>query len=278
MQTVNAGDPAFLHAGGHTFSMTYPVVTNGVTNLVAKTDVCVQCHGKITTFDLPRGDFNGDGIIEGCQTEVQHLLDKLSTLLPPDNTIKSSLSVKTNWSQQQLNAAYNWQFVNNDASLGVHNLPFAVGLLRASIADLNGDANGDGLPDAWQSLYFGAGFGTNQLAGPNASPAGDGVPNWLKSALGLNPWVAGVTLPDGVVLANAGPSDSADGTIRIYTAAEVVFNTTAGTTYQLQGISILGTGWQNIGNPITATNNASMSFLTPTRNGVQQFFRVAHTP
>jgi len=198
--------------------------------------------------------------------------------LPPDSSIKTSLSVKTNWSQQQLEAAYNWQFVNNDGSHGVHNLPYAVGLLKASIADLTGDANNDGLPDAWQVQYFGSGFATNALSGANASPAADGVPNWLKCALGLNPWVAGLTLPDGVVLANALGTGSADGTLKIYTAAEVVFNTQPGVTYQLQSISVLGGGWQNVGNPITATNSGSMSFLTPTRNNVQQFYRVAHTP
>ena len=277
MQPLSSSDPGLYLAGGHTFNMSYSVVTNGVTNVVDKTDVCVQCHGKITTFDLPRGDLNGDGIIEGCQTEVQHLLDKLSTLLPPNNSIKSSLSITTNWSQQQLKAGYNWQFVANDGSRGVHNLPFAAGLLKASIADLTGDANGDGLPDAWQILYFGAGFGTNALAGPNASPAGDGIPNWLKCGLGLNPFVAGVTLPDSVILANDVNSSSGDNTIRIYTAAEVNFDTVAGKTYYIDAMSVLGSGWTRIAS-INATNTGSMSYLTPTRKNIQQYYRVSHSP
>jgi hypothetical protein len=33
-----------------------------------------------------------------------------------------------------------------------------------------------------------------------------------------------------------------------------------------------------VGNPIVATNNASFSYLTPTRSNVQQFYRVIHTP
>ncbi|HVV73516.1 MAG TPA: hypothetical protein VHI52_18730, partial [Verrucomicrobiae bacterium] len=130
MQTVNTGDPAFLKAGGHTFSMTYNVIANGATNEVDKTDACVQCHGPITDFNMAVQDYNGDGAIEGVQTEVQHLLDQLSKLLPNgsgivDGLVKTSLSVKTNWNQQQLEAAYNWQFVNNDGSKGVHNAPFA---------------------------------------------------------------------------------------------------------------------------------------------------------
>ncbi|MGH7972114.1 MAG: hypothetical protein ACREIC_25655, partial [Limisphaerales bacterium] len=283
MQTVNVGDPAFLSAGGHTFSMTYSVVTNGVTNVVDKTDACVQCHGPITDFDMVVQDYNGDGIIEGVQTEVQHMLDQLSTLLPNasgviDGSVKASLSVKTNWTQQQLEAAYNWQFVNNDKSKGVHNAPFATGLLKASIADLTGDGNNDGLPDAWQIQYFGS--VSNPNAAPNATPANDGVPNWLKYSLGLDPTVAAVAIPGGVVLANGKDLVNPPGStndIAIYTAAEVSFSTELGKTYQLQSISSLSGGWQNLGSPIQGTG-APVSYVTPTRGTVQQYFRVATLP
>ena len=79
-------------------------------------DVCVQCHGPITSFNLPVADYNGDGVIEGVQTEVQHLLDKLSTLLPnstyqansnnyvADGLVKTSISFKTNWPAKFLKA------------------------------------------------------------------------------------------------------------------------------------------------------------------------------
>jgi hypothetical protein len=52
----------------------------------------------------------------------------------------------------------------------------------------------------------------------------------------------------------------------------------AGTTYQIQEVSSLSDGWQNVGNPITVTNTAAMSYLTPTAGSVQQFFRVMQTP
>ena len=288
MQATVAGNPDFLKAGGHTFGMSYSVVTNGVTNVVDKTDVCVQCHGPINTFDIPKQDYNGDGIIEGVQTEVQHMLDKLSTMLPnstylasgnyvPAGVVQTSLSVKTNWPAKFLQAAYNWQFVNNDGSLGVHNAPFATGLLKASIANLTGDGNSDGLPDAWQVQYFGSVNSTN--AAPNACPAGDGIPNWLKYALGLNPWAAGVQVPGGVVWANGNTlgGNSPTNTVRIYTAAEVNFDTQTNTMYQIQAISNLGGGWQNIGTNFWGTG-ASVSYLTPTRGNVQQFYRVAHSP
>jgi hypothetical protein len=286
-------DPSFLKAGGHTFSMSYSVVdTNGVTNVVDRTEACVQCHGPIEDFDMARQDYNGDGVIEGVQTEVQHLLDKLSTMLPngtyladgnyvADGLIKSSVSVKTNWPTRFLNAAYNWQFVNNDGSKGVHNAPFATGLLRASIADLTGDANSDGLPDAWQTQYFGS--ANNPSAAPNANPAGDGIPNWLKFSLGLDPTVAGTTMPGGVVWANGknlvnpvvNPGET--NSLAIYTAAEDAFNTEIGKTYQIQAISSLSETWSNVGAPIQGTGNP-ISYVTPTRGGAQQFFRVVHTP
>jgi hypothetical protein len=290
MQTVNLGDPAFLHAGGHTFSMTYSMVsTNGgtlVTNSYDKVDVCVQCHGPIDSFDMVRGDYNGDGVTEGVQTEVQHLLDKLSTLLPnstyqsngnyvADGIVKTSVSYKTNWPAKFLKAGYNWQFVTMDGSLGVHNAPFAVGLLKASIADLTGDANNDGIPDWWQIQYFGS--INNPQAAPNATPANDGVPNWLKYDLGLNPLVAGVPMTGGYVFGPSLVNPQGTNDVAIYTAAEITFNTQLGTTYQIQSISSIGDTWQNVGGSIAGTGG-SISYLSQTRQPKQQFFRVVHTP
>jgi hypothetical protein len=284
MQTVASGDPAYLQAGGHTFNMTYNVVNNGVTNQVDKTDVCWGCHGQISSFDIPRQDYNGDGIIEGVQTEVQHLIDKLSTLLPnstyqpdgnyvADGLVKTSISVKTNWPPSFLQAAWNWQLVNNDSSKGIHNVAYAVGLLKASIANLTGDANNDGLPDSWQIRYFGS--INNPNAAPDATPAGDGVPNWLKYSLGLDPTVPGLVVPGGVVWANGKSlnSSSPTNTIHIYTAAEVSFDTEAGKSYQLQSINTITGGWQPIGIPITGTGS-NMSYVTPTRPNVEQYYRV----
>ena len=287
MQPVAATDPAFLQAGGHTFHMTYNVVTGGVTNTLDKVDVCVQCHGPISSFDMAKVDYNGDGVIEGVQTEVQHLLDKLTTMLPSstyradgqyfaDGLVKSP-SVKTNWQTKYLNAAYNWQFVNNDGSKGVHNAQYAVGLLKASMADLTGDANTDSLADSWQIQYFGS--VSNPNAAPNATPAGDGIPNWLKYALGINPLVPGIVVPGGVVWANgtALAGNTPTNTVQIYTAAEVTFNTDLGKTYQIQEVTSLSGGWQNVG-PTIAGTGASVSYLTSTRKNLQQYFRVAHTP
>ena len=282
MQTIASSNPGYLLSGEHTWEMSYNVTNAGVVTTVDQVAVCNQCHGGITNFNFPVEDYANTGTIQGVQTEVQILLNQLSQLLPNssgvvDGTVKSSLSVKTNWTQAQLQAAYNYQFVANDGSMGVHNAPFATGLLKASIANLSGVSVPGGLPDAWEIEYFGS--ITNANGAPDAGAAGDGIPNWLKYALGLNPLVQGISLPNGVVEVN-GSGDLLGGTntVQIYTAADVTWNTVTGTSYQIQAINFLGGGWQNIGSPIVATNTASMSYLTPTRGTQQQFYRVVHTP
>jgi len=288
MQPVATSHPAFGKAGGHTYSMTYDVVNSGVTNTLDLVDTCVKCHGPIEGFNFARKDYDGDGVIDGVQTEVQHLLDKLSRMLPNStyradgNYVADGLvkvidrnTVKTNWPTKFLNGAWNHMFVNVEGSKGVHNAPYAVGVLKASIADLTGDANSDQLPDSWQIQYFGSASAPN--AAPNATPAGDGVPNWLKYALGLNPTIPGVVVPDGVVWANGTSLGGSTDTIHIYTAAEISFDTEVGKTYQIQAVSSLGGGWQNIGAPIPGTGQ-SISYVTPTRSNAQQFYQVVHTP
>jgi hypothetical protein len=261
--------------------------TNSLGANVDVTYVCTPCHGAITNFDFPVADYAGVGVIYGAQTEVQLLLNQLSTLLPntnyvasgyyvPAGFVQTSPSTQTNWPVKYLNAAYNWQFVNNDGSHGVHNMAYTVGLLKASIADLTGGPSDNGLPNAWQISYFGS--VTNAAAAPNAVNNSAGIPNWMMYALGLNPTAGFKVGGSGVIYFDDNNIvNGATNTIAIYTAAEVVFNTQVGTTYQIQGITSLTGGWQNISTNIPGTG-ASISYLTPTRNNLQMFFRVVHTP
>jgi hypothetical protein len=292
MQEVATTDPGWTKVGGHTFKMSYLTVANGVTNEVAQTEVCAKCHGEIEDFDMVRKDYNGDGVIEGIQTEVQKLLDRLSTMLPnstyradgkyvADGLVKAidRNTVKTNWPTKFLNAAWNHMFVNVEGSKGIHNAPFAVGVLKASIADLTGDANNDNLPDAWQIQYFGS--ANDPKAAPNATPAGDSYPNWLKYALGLNPNVPGIVATNGisvgVVFADGKKLVNpygATNTVYIFSAAEIAFNTEVGKTYQIEAISAFTGSWKPVGTPIVGTGNA-VSYVTPTRGDLQQFYRVS---
>jgi len=136
MQAVAYPDPAFTNAGGHTFKASWTDTNKTEHDLVA---ACQECHGKdITSFNFALLDYDGDGVIEGVQTEVQHLLDKLALQLPPVGQPKTALNIDATWTQPQLQAAYNWLFVSSDGSRGVHNTAYAVGLLKTSIARLGG--------------------------------------------------------------------------------------------------------------------------------------------
>ncbi|MBI4910518.1 MAG: hypothetical protein HY820_43295 [Acidobacteria bacterium] len=135
MQTVAATDPALKTVGGHTFKMRSAAVEGA--EPVEMVAACQKCHGPdVTTFNFPLFDYDGDGIIDGVQTEVQHLLDKLSEQLPPVGQVKSALTIDSTWTRAQLEAAYNWQFVNNDGSRGVHNTAYTVGLLKTTLTKL----------------------------------------------------------------------------------------------------------------------------------------------
>jgi nitrate reductase cytochrome c-type subunit len=288
MQTIASTDPAFTLAGGHTTLMTYNAVTNGVTNVVSVTYVCTQCHGALTNFNILVPDSVGYGYAQGIQTQVQILLNQLSMLLPnstyqanPANYVADGLvktpSSQTNWPQKFLQASYNWQFVSDDGSLGVHNGPFAIGLLKASIENLTGVSTANNLPDSWESEYFGTNFAANPAAAYTAVNNTAGLPNWMMYALGLAPTAAFSVGNSGVVYLNGNTVDNgATNTIAIYTAAQISFNTTAGYNYQIQGITALTGGWQNISTNIPGTGG-SVTYLTPTHDIPQMFFRVVTT-
>jgi nitrate reductase cytochrome c-type subunit len=286
MQPIASTDPAFTLAGGHSMEMHY---TNRSGVNVDVTYVCAQCHGAITNFNFPVPDYVGYGYSQGVQTQVQILLNQLSMLLPPsgyqanpsnyvaDGLVKSP-STQTNWPTQFLQAAYNWQFVSSDGSLGIHNAFYAIGLLKASIANLTGVSTTGGLPDAWEIHYFGSGFATNAIAAPDAINNSAGFPNWMMYALGLDPRSTPTVTGSGVVFFNGNNIvNGAANTIAIYTAAEIAFNTKQGVNYQIQGISALTGSWQNVSTNIPGTGG-SISYVTPTRNNAQMFFRVVHTP
>ena len=135
-QTPAATDPALGQVGGHTFKMSFA----GTATIPAEQMIgaCQTCHGSdVTTFNFPLFDYdNTGGPILGVQDEVQGLLNDLAVLLPPVGQAKSDITIDSTWTQQQLKAAYNYRFVQRDGSLGIHNMAYTVGLLKASIEDL----------------------------------------------------------------------------------------------------------------------------------------------
>ncbi len=141
MQAVPAtvdgkANPTFTHAGGHTWNMRWDKGTpDDHSDDVEMTGACASCHGPMTTFDIPREDFDGDGTVEGIQTEVEGLLEVLAELLPPDGP---AAAANPSYSVKQLNALWNHNLVEIDGSRGIHNPRYVTGLLQASYKSLTG--------------------------------------------------------------------------------------------------------------------------------------------
>ncbi len=273
MQVVPATNPAFTKAGGHTFSMKWE--GNATTGPVQLVDACKTCHGPVTTFNFARQDYDEDGVIEGVQDEVEGLLHHLGMLLPPigDPTV----TITASYTKQQLKAAFNYMFVEEDGSMGVHNTSYAVGLLKASIADLTDDADRDGLSDQWEIANFGS-ISAYDGAG---DPDNDGVSNALELAAGTNPMLVDSDA-DGVndmaeLKAGSDPLNASDKpglVVKIYTAGELEFASQTGKTYQIQAVSELNTTWENVGAKIPGTGEM-ITQLVSTRSGDgKAYFRV----
>ena len=111
------------------------------------------CHGEMKQvagkhfYDRkPPNDYDGNGKIESVQEEVQGLLDKLingqgTGLLqtmkePPYDAKGRFINSKTQYPIEVVAALYNYKFVEEDGSKGIHNTAYAVQLLMDSIKAL----------------------------------------------------------------------------------------------------------------------------------------------
>ena len=119
---------------------------------------CSTCHSprqwnEVTPFDHAQTSFPLEGAHSGkpdqpmacvqCHRATERTL-KGRSISAPQFTATS----KACGSCHSDKNAHADQFVNADGSKGIHNAPFAVGILKASIADLTGDSNNDGIPDS----------------------------------------------------------------------------------------------------------------------------------
>jgi len=102
--------------------------------------VCKECHGEIEEFNEVKAayDYDADGQVEGTQVEIQGLLDRLKAQLPidastgePVTMTKDSLLVKDH--PEYVQGIWNYYFVKNDGSMGVHNATYAVALLQKAL-------------------------------------------------------------------------------------------------------------------------------------------------
>jgi hypothetical protein len=107
---------------------------------------CANCHGTIEDFDniLAVADFDGDGQIEGIQSEVTGLLHVVEEALVADGLDTTATDFETALGDtlksnvKQRTAGFNLVFVEADKSLGVHNPDYAIQLLQQSYKYLTG--------------------------------------------------------------------------------------------------------------------------------------------
>ena len=123
--------------GSHSLNMVDP--KTGHDNVAA----CAPCHGTSvgTSFDQKlfyvngNADLDGNGKAEGLQIEVQGLLDRIAKLLPPLGS--TTVTVDSSYTLVQAEAAYNWDMVTEDRSLGIHNPEYVYSLLAVTLQKLD---------------------------------------------------------------------------------------------------------------------------------------------
>ncbi len=262
--------------GGHTFSLTW----RGPTNTVQVTEICAKCHVE-DTFDIKAEDYDRNGTIDGVQTEIEGLLAQLGKLLPPvgSTSVVQSLAL----TPAQRKAAYNFFFVREDRSRGVHNPKYAAALLQASIDDLQGgiDVDRDGLPDWWEMQKFGS--LTAQTG--NGDADGDGVSNLLEYQLGLNPNNPD-TDGDGVsdlaeLQAGSDPlnplsTPPVNAIFAMQGALELGYMPDqAGVTQRFEYVDAMGNGggWTNVGGAFISSNSPTYQLIS-LRDSTNKFYRV----
>jgi hypothetical protein len=189
MQETPSDIPAYAEnqVGGHSFSLHYDDGTNAPIYL---TETCMSCHGEIEDFNFGGTDYDLDGMVEGVQEEIEGLLHDLGVLLPPyGDPAVDMYTLYPQFNTLELKrAAYNYLFVEEDGSHGVHNPKYAAAILRASIDDLKGgiDIDRDGLVDSWEIENFGditSQSGTDDWDG-------DGLTNAQEQNIGTSPLLA----------------------------------------------------------------------------------------
>ena len=121
--------------GDHSWSMT-TVVDDTQYDLV---ESCVTCHAGITSFsDLMGADYNMSGTVQPFVDEVQALLDTLAAALPPLGEPTVNAGDIDNDDLEQKGAYWNYLYVRNDKSNGIHNPKYTIALLQRSISTITG--------------------------------------------------------------------------------------------------------------------------------------------
>jgi len=124
MATVEGG----RETGGHTFKVAFKDEDG---DLVLNANGCVMCHSDTDALET---------LVEDTQTEIGGLLNQLGTKLNELGLIDDELEyavVPNDVTAMQLGIIWNYQYVKEDQSLGVHNYKYVKTLLENSLAALN---------------------------------------------------------------------------------------------------------------------------------------------
>jgi hypothetical protein len=120
--TCHMAEPYGVQSGGHQMAMGYAYHGSTVPNTAG----CEDCHEGIESFDFA-----------GTQTDVQEMLDELEVeLLARGLMDEDHHAVPGTYPTNEAGAVYNFLFVKEDWSLGVHNHRYAKALLANTLADL----------------------------------------------------------------------------------------------------------------------------------------------
>lgn len=109
---------------------------------------CQNCHGSVSTVDIPAfADFDGSGSAGTVQQETAGLLALLkAAILSGDPAVafdgsgfrRNGVPGLPGASAARQRAAYNWEVVSKDGSLGLHNAHRSIRLLQQSYRELTG--------------------------------------------------------------------------------------------------------------------------------------------
>ncbi len=144
--TVDTGSVARDKIGGHSWGMTYREPGVEIDNVSG----CVGCHTGITHFRdiIAAFDYDNDGTIEPFINETHGLRALLAEALPPFgvDSVDWRMIQASPDSVRLKKAYYNYEFFEGDASEGIHNPKYAIGVLQRSVSILTGvefrEANG----------------------------------------------------------------------------------------------------------------------------------------
>lgn len=137
--------------GGHTYRMRDDAGTPDPSDdTINAVNACGTCHIGLDSYDYPAdGDYDGDGTVEGTQTEVQGLFDMLRTGILaniPGTSVATTgrISITSagfaQMTDDQKRAVYNYNLVWSDGSRGVHNSAYSVQLLQRSYFGVYGES------------------------------------------------------------------------------------------------------------------------------------------